>query len=453
MNLQLHLLSRIAVLALLCLLAIASYALFQSHHQSEQSTRQMAESLGKQLESQLLLIDAGMGLVNPFPDFELWKQSGAQPGICLAYAPAGDGNSRRLCTGSKPIAADWPASFEKTYRRIFDPGLQAVRPITSKGRVHGSLTVTPSAELEIADAWNKTLDLMTLSSVTVSAVCLLVYLSISRALRPAQTIVSGVEDLESGHLDFRLPSFELKEWQRIASAINQLAASQQQLLDERQKLAVKLIDLQEQERRYLATELHDEFGQCLAAINALASSIKQTAEQRSPDLVAEADHIGRITTHMLEGVRCLLARLRPAEFDELGLAASLNSLVAGWNGRSSGKTRYHLSIVGDCAVLTETQALALFRIAQECLTNIAKHASASAVGVTLTIDDEAAVLTVKDDGVARQLPFADVAGIGLLGIRERVNALHGQLKLAIAEPSGLIVEARLPLAATTEASA
>ena len=313
--------------------------------------------------------------------------------------------------------------------------------------------MTPSAELEIADAWDKTLSLMALSTVTVSAICLLVYLSISRALKPAQTIVAGLEHLESGHLDFRLPPFELDEWHRIASAINQLATSQQQLLEERQKLAVKLIDLQEQERRYLARELHDEFGQCLAAINAVASSIKQTATLQCPDLMAEADHIGRITAHMLDGVRDLLGRLRPAEFDELGLAASLNSLVAGWNGRSSGKTRYHLSITGDCSPLPETLAVALFRITQECLTNIAKHAKASSVGISLTIDNEAAVLNIQDDGVARQLPFAGVAGIGLLGIRERVTALHGQLRLAIAEPHGLIVEARLPMAVMTETSA
>lgn len=451
MNLQLHLLSRIAVLALLCLLATASYALYQSHHQAEQSTRQIAESLAKQLESQLLLINAGIGLSNSFPDFEFWKQSGAQPGICITYTAADSPMSRSLCNGTKPLDADWPEGFENIYRRIFSPGWQALRSVILNGRVYGSLTVTPSAELEIADAWNKTRSLMELSSVTVSAVCLLVYLSISRALRPAGTIVAGLEDLESGHLDFRLPSFELDEWQRIASAINQLAASQQQLLEERQKLAVKLIDLQEQERRYLARELHDEFGQCLAAINAVAVSIKQTAAQQCPDLVDDADRIGRIAGHMLEGVRNLLGRLRPAEFDELGLAASLNSLVAGWNGRNAGKTRYHLSIVGDCASLPEAQAVALFRIAQECLTNIAKHAMASSVGISLTIDEEAAVLNIKDDGIARQLPFADVAGIGLLGIRERVNALHGQLRLAIAQPHGLIVEARLPLAAITEA--
>ncbi len=285
MNLQLHLLSRIAAVALLCLLVIASYALYQSHRQAAQTTQQMAESLGKQLELQLLLINSGIGQANPFPDFELWKQTGGQPGVCIAYRATDNTVTRSLCNGTKPIDADWPAAFEKVYRLIFSPGLPKVRSIALNGRVYGALNITTSAELEIEEAWNKTLSLMALSTVTVLAVCLLVYLSISRALRPAKTIVAGLEDLESGHFAYRLPTFELKEWRRIASAINQLAASQQQLLEERQTLIVKLINLQEEERRYLASELHDEFGQCLAAINADATSIRQTAVQQCPGLI------------------------------------------------------------------------------------------------------------------------------------------------------------------------
>ncbi len=445
MNLQRHLLSRITLAALLCLLVIASYSLHQSHRQAEQNTQQIAESLGKQLESQLLLINAGIGQGNAFPDFEFWKQSGSHPGICLAYASIDSTISRNLCNGSKPFIADWPAVFEAAYLRIFNPGLQAIHPIVINGQRYGTLTVSPSAELEIADAWNKTLSLMQLTGSTVLAVCLLVYLSTRRALRPAQVIVTGLEAMESGNLDCRLPAFELNEWQRIATAINQLADSQQQLLEERQKLVVKLINLQEEERRYLAGELHDEFGQCLAAINAVAATIKQTAAQQCPELMDNADHISRITAHMLNSVRQMLGRLRPAEFDELGLSASLNSLVAGWNTLGNGKIRYQLNIVGDSSAVPEPQAMTLFRITQEGLTNIAKHAAASNVSVNLIINSVTARLTIQDDGIARHLPFSDATGIGLLGIRERITALKGQFRLSIAVPHGLIFEVELPV--------
>ncbi|MDD1623655.1 MAG: sensor histidine kinase, partial [Methylococcaceae bacterium] len=293
--------------------------------------------------------------------------------------------------------------------------------------------------------WENIRSLLGLSVMTVLAVCLLVYLSISRALQPARIIIAGLESMEKGNLACRLPAFELIEWQRTATAINQLAASQQQLLAERHKLAVKLINLQEEERRYLARELHDEFGQCLAAINAVAASIAQTAEQQCPALVDEADHISRITRHMMASVRELLRRLRPAELDELGFAAGLNSLISGWNARNGGKIHYHLSITGDCALLPEPLTVTLFRITQECLTNIAKHSAAANAKVILEITTDAVTLTVKDDGIATELPFTEGQGIGLLGIRERVAALYGRLTLAIAQPHGLIIEVWLPI--------
>jgi len=152
---------------------------------------------------------------------------------------------------------------------------------------------------------------------------------------------------------------------------------------------------------------------------------------------------------MMDSVRELLRRLRPAELDEPGLAASMNSLVSGWNARSGGKTRYQLSIVGDCALLPEPLTVTLFRVTQECLTNIAKYSAATNAKVTLAVTADAVALTVEDDGIATGLPFADGPGIGLLGIRERVTALHGQLTLAIAQPHGLIVEAWLPIRSIT----
>ncbi|MBL6985919.1 MAG: sensor histidine kinase [Methylobacter sp.] len=447
MNLQFHLLFRITVVALMCLLTTAAYVLYHSDRQAGQATQSTAESLGKQLEFQLLSINAGFGQAKRFPDFDLWKQTGSVPGICVRFVSADSAAAHNLCNGAKQSNRSRPDGFEAFYRRFLNPGFEVTRPIAFNGRVYGSLTVTLNAEMEIAQAWENIRSLLGLSAITVLAVCLLVYLSISRALRPAQVIVAGLESMEKGDLNCRLPSFELIEWRRTAEAINRLAASQQQLLTERQKLAVKLINLQEEERRYLARELHDEFGQCLAAIGAVAASIAQTAERQCPALVDEADHISRISQHMMDSVRGLLGRLRPAELDELGLAASLNSLVAGWNSRSGGKIRYQLDITGDCSSLPETLAVTLFRITQECLTNIAKHSEATNANLTLAVTADAVALTVKDDGIAAELPFAESPGIGLLGIRERVTARHGRLALAIAEPHGLIVEAWLPIEA------
>ncbi|MGZ8143476.1 MAG: histidine kinase [Methylosarcina sp.] len=454
MNLQFHLLSRIVAVALACLMATTAYVLYRNDRQARETTQATAESLGRQLEIQLLRIDAGFGQARQFPDFSLWKQTASIPGICVRFEDAANpAEARGLCNGARLSPSDWPKGFEKVYRRLFNPGFETVRPIAFKHRVYGSLTVASSVETDIAQAWDNIGRLLGLSAITTLAVCALVYLSINRALRPAKIIVAGLETIGKGNLAYRLPTFELHEWKQTAAAINQLAASQQRLLEERQKLAVKLINLQEEERRYLARELHDEFGQCLAALNAVAASIAHTAEQQCPALVEETDHIARISRHMMDNVRRLLGRLRPAELNELRLAASLNSLVAGWNTRCKGRPRYRLVMTGDCALLPESLAITLFRITQECLTNIAKHSRAENAEVRLAVTEEEVTLTIQDDGIANHLPFAEGPGIGLLGIRERLTALRGGLTLATAQPHGLIVKVGLPTRPMTEAPA
>ena len=170
MNLQLYLLSRIAAVALICLVATATYVLYRSDRQARQATQSTAESLGKQLEVQLFRINAGVGQVNRFPDFDLWKQTGSAPGVCVRFVSNDSATERSLCNGAKPSGLNWPDGFETLYRRLFNPGFEITRPITFAGRVYGSLTVTPSAEMEIAQAWENIRHLLGLSVMTVLAV-------------------------------------------------------------------------------------------------------------------------------------------------------------------------------------------------------------------------------------------------------------------------------------------
>lgn len=442
MNLQVHLLSRIAAAALVCLLTTASLLLYRSDRQARHDARVTAETLGKQLEMQLLKWGATLSLNNPFPDLQSWQPTTFGIGDCIEFRTINDAASRRFCNGVEPAETDTPAAFESLYRVFFTAGEAVSRPVVYRDRRYGTLTVSPSPKRELAAAWADISSLMVLSALMVFSVCALVYWGVSRALAPSAHIVSGLKDMKNGNLAVRLPSFEFNEWQYIAEAVNQLASTQQQLLAERQELAVKLMSLQEEERRYLARELHDEFGQCLTGINALTLSIAQGARAQCPALVGEAYQIREISQRMLDGIRDLLRRLRPAELDEIGLKSSLETLVAGWNARSLGQTSYQLCISGDCAALPAALTVALFRLIQECLTNIAKHAEARHAGVALTVSTEAATVVVTDDGRATSVPRT--FGVGLLGMRERISALHGRLEFGIAMPHGLIVEIWLP---------
>lgn len=444
MNLKHQLIVRIVLIALASLIAVAVYALRQAHAESQRQAQATTATLVKQLQFQLLRIDAGFGDPKAFPDFSLWQAYSATPGTCIRFMAAHRPTVRSACTGDALLGEPGPRLFADGYRQWFKPGLPIIQPILYNHVKHGELQVTVNDRLEIAGAYADLTQLLGLSALTVLAVCLSVYVSLDSMLRPARRIVAGLTRMRAGDLRYRLPDFALQEWRQTAAAINQLAHSQQQLLQERERLALKLLTLQEQERRALASELHDEFGQCLAAINALIASINQTATARCPELLAETLQIGDITQHIMDNLRGLLMRLRPAELDELGLAVSLDHLLQGWTARSRGQTAYHLAITGDCEQLPQPLPMTVYRIVQECLTNAAKHAAATDVTVQLDCENTELGLHITDNGVAAELPFTP-SGIGLLGIAERVAAVGGQLSMTIVETGGLNIAIRLPI--------
>ncbi len=145
----------------------------------------------------------------------------------------------------------------------------------------------------------------------------------------------------------------------------------------------KLLEVQDDERRQLARELHDEFGQSLTAAGAVAASIEVAAGSRT-DIVDDARAIGRITRQMMETLRGAFARLRPPDFDELGLEASLRTMLGGWNASLGRRTRFTLKANGNFADVSADAAIGIYRIAQECVTNAARHGRPSEVRVELS---------------------------------------------------------------------
>lgn len=460
MTLKLHLIYRIVYIALICLLATTAYALYQADQKSRRSLLISTESIERQLEFQLLRIDSGLELKKRFPDLDIWSETEHEPGRCVRFVSTDGEVNRAACRGDKLSTRTWPLWFDSLYRWLFDPGQAEMRQAISRGRVHGTITVSNSVFMEIARAWNDVKGLMSLTIVTVSAVCLLVFMTVNRAFHPAQVIVAGLEQMEHGTLSFRLPAFDVFEWQCTGNAINRLAANQEKMLAEREALALKLMNVQEEERRFLARELHDEFGQCLTALNAVALSISQTAESECPNLVSEGRNVKRITRHMMETLRGMLLRLRLSDIDELGLTQGLKNLVAGWNASRGSDTRYELVIHGDFDQLPDPVPANVYRIVQECLTNASKHSFATQVTITLDRSEIPAKkdgakhirLSIEDNGIAEDLSFKNTTGTGLLGVRERVTALGGTLMLEQGKPSGLAVNVNIPLPSNPDSS-
>ena len=455
-NLKLYLMILIILIGSVCLLSTAAFVLYQADNNSKIKTAATAESIDKQLELQLVFgISKGFSPLGRFPNFDLWSKSEQSSGLCVRFQQPNGKIMKSACRGSK-TTEQWPRWFENIYRWSFQPGQEVVRPVTYNGKVHGSITVSPSLETEIGNTWRDVKKLMGLSFITVFSLCSLLYFAVDWALRPARLIVTGLEKMALGNLSTRVPDFNISEWQRTGQAINYLAENQEKTLSERNQLALKLVNAQEEERCSLSRELHDEFGQSLAGLAAVASSITQTAKNEYPKLLPEGENIGRITAHMMELLRTLLIRLRPVDFDQLGLIDSLQGMVAEWNIRSAGKIKYTLDIVGDFDHLSNPIPVNIFRIIQECLTNVSKHSKAKNAKVrlerSLSVEnmnsgnsDDSITLIVKDDGIANTVIFTDSPGIGIPGIQERVTALGGKLKLQTNIPSGLIIQVWIPL--------
>ncbi|MGA3303126.1 MAG: histidine kinase [Methylovirgula sp.] len=441
-DLKLRLALRVVALAALCFTAASAYLLYES----DQAARAKAEGIAKLVASDLELQQDQVNWLkvanDPRPDLNAIALPLYAPGVCVAYRSPAGAIQQRVCNGREPGETDAPRLFSAIYAAIFKPGAEITQPILVHNQVKGEAIVGLDPQSLIAQSWQQTSGLLIVMGVTLAALCLLVYAALARALRPTRAIKAGLERLAANDLSARLPDFDLAELSAIGAVFNSLAEQLQTTLAERNELTRRLIAVQDDERRHLARELHDEFGQCLAAIGAVAAAAGQTAEKDCPALLPDCQSIARTSAHMMDMLRGTLIRLRPPDVDELGLAANLESLVAGWNNRCRGRTRFELEVLGNVDALPSSFGASLYRIAQEAITNAAKHAEATRVGLKLEMrESEEIALSVEDNGKSTEADMAQKSGLGLTGMRERIAALGGRLAFETRAPSGLILHA------------
>lgn len=226
---------------------------------------------------------------------------------------------------------------------------------------------------------------------------------------------------------------------RVAAEAEALA-----LAERNRELARRLLSAQESERRALARELHDEIGQRCAAIRVEAACLDRCTDAEA--LRGAARRTADSVEALADGVRRLLRRLRPAELDALGLVAALQSLAEAWEARSGVVHVFHYD--ASLPALDDGAEIAIFRIAQESLSNVVRHAAASRVWLRLVRSAAGAGirLEVEDDGRGFDDRTRRPAGLGLLGAAERAAALGGTLAIDSAPGRGTRLSVELPLA-------
>jgi signal transduction histidine kinase len=220
------------------------------------------------------------------------------------------------------------------------------------------------------------------------------------------------------------------------------------MLSENRRLERANVRLQEDERRKLARELHDELGQNLNAIKLDAVGIRDAVSDPAAVRVGAAAIIDLVDSVQMT-VRDMVRKLRPPGLDELGLTAAFEDCIDGWRRRLPS-TRFELTVPGGLPDWGEAVNMVLYRLVQEGLTNVARHAHASRVDVQLHEERATAslVLEIDDNGVGAT-PGRARDGVGLAGMRERVESLGGVFEASSPASGGFRILARLPVAAAT----
>jgi signal transduction histidine kinase len=457
-DLKTSLLVRIALVALSCLIAVAVISIWETQRGEAVRAAATADVIGKQLELQLMRINTGIDSAKRYPDWDALLVNLPIAGQCVQLYGNGGELVRGQCAGTpSALGISTPAWFVDAWQFVLGGRSSAERTLIYKGESRGRVVVSTDERVVAHQAWRQMQQLVMLTALIVLVISLVVFWAIANALAPATVLINGLEKIKAGEFATRLPPFRLRELDRIGKAANALAAKIEATLAERAELSTRLINAQEDERRSLARELHDEFGQNLTAIAALAASIEKSTEVSAPGLAIEARAVGKIAGEMQTALRGTLLHLKPAEVEAFGLNEGLQQLVDLWNSSQHAGTRYMLDMPSEIGTLPPSTAMHIFRIAQEGLTNAARHAQARSVRLRLEQvslagplggTEPGVRLTIEDDGKGQhRQDQSPVSGMGLVNMRERVMALGGTIALEDVRGGGLRVRIVVPAAA------
>jgi len=223
-------------------------------------------------------------------------------------------------------------------------------------------------------------------------------------------------------------------------ALEALARSKEEL----RELAAAAAKAREQEQSRIARELHDELAQAMSMLKMDVVLIRAAASPDDGDTLARLGRMEKQIDTTIKATRRIASDLRPLSLDDLGVFAAIESLVHDFGQRTG--IRCELAIANPLRQLGKEQATAVYRVVQESLTNVNKHARASRVEVSLLEDDGMLTVTVRDDGQGFDPATKPAGGLGLLGVRERAYLVGGQSSVTSAPGQGTEVEVTLPLA-------
>ena len=279
------------------------------------------------------------------------------------------------------------------------------------------------------------------------------YCTSNGTVRFADRTLAPVRDDNGAVVLIVASGLDITEQKELLDKLEQRVHTRTQELEQKnaelRKLSARLLQIQDEERRRIARELHDSVGQLLAAISMNASNISREKSSLSASAASAISENVKLVEQVSNEIRTLSHLLHPPLLDEIGLLSALKWYIDGFSERS--KIKVTADMPSDLGRLPRDVELSLFRIVQECLTNIHRHSGSPTAFVRLARSRQGVTLEVKDEGRGFSangesiVSGSDIPGVGLRGMRERVRQLGGQFEIT-STGKGTLVSAKLPLA-------
>ncbi|MDA9468047.1 histidine kinase [Bradyrhizobium sp. CCBAU 53415] len=326
------------------------------------------------------------------------------------------------------------------------PDMDAASPVMIDDRRVGDIVLLQDMSADLFEKWIGFVALTSLVAALMVLTGAIAYVLAGSILRPLQDLSRGLTRIRQGDYTRPIPVGGPPEIRQGCEEANALAATLAQLSQDNRRLMHRLVSLQDDERRDLARELHDELGPLLFSIRAGTIALVAAAPPEG--------HFGNSGQDLLQSVEALqqtnrriLDRLRPLYIEELGLSTSVQTLLRNFR-RQAPHIILTDTIDADLNVIDGPLAQTVYRVIQEALTNVRRHANAGNAHVRATVASEMLVIEISDDGGG--FPADNVFGRGLTGMHERVRALSGSLSLLRVDER-TYVRCRLPVETTRDA--
>ena len=415
---------------LLGAVSLQLFAPVQLLEESEPASRS-AKAVAEALNSALLMS------TNPQQTLDAFVQSlGTSEAIRFRSAGAG-------MTPPSPVEVRTPLGRVPHWfvELLGVPELGASFPVRIDGKQIGDLLFSPDLSADIYEKWIGFLALVSSAIVLMLLTGTIAYFTAGTVVEALGSLSEGLTRMRKGDYKHLTAASGPPEIRKSADEANQLARTLSRLSEDNSSLLRKIVSLQDDERRDIARDLHDELGPLLFGIRANAVALQDGAP-RDRNLAASADAMLKSVEALQQANRRILDRLRPLHIQELGLEKSIQTLLQYARTQAPGlklTLRIDPRLNDVDGLLSQT----VYRVIQEGMTNVLRHANASAMRVEATIEGPQVAVEISDDGVGFRpdQPF----GRGLTGMHERVRALSGSFEFK-RENGRTFIRCRLPAA-------